>query len=374
MDLDQELPLLPEYKVQSRVGILAETVDYAHKMMNIPYMWKDTMGEGIKIAVLDSGIPNHVDLKVQGSKSFIKNYSEDFNGHATHVGGIIAAVANNGLGISGIAPEVEDIYGGVLGRDGSGSISSIIRGIDWAVEQGANIINMSLGIPAGVGRVKELEKACNRAVDSGVTVICAAGNEAGGVGQPAIFDSVIAVAAVNSAKDHAWFSNVGSSVDFASAGVDVYSTYLKNGYSKLSGTSMAAPAISGVAALIMSRHLKRGKSILSPDEVRERIRKIAFDIGPEGLDDKFGHGIPIFGGGEVDHIESKKDESESTDNKGKKSLCSALGALGMGDTFIRAMSKKLEEGASSEEALKAASKAYETRSARVKALIKAGRL
>lgn len=313
IDLNEQIPMIPPYRVISRVQILAETKDYNHTLMNVPAMWKNTKGGGVKVAILDTGVPKHNDLQPdEKSKSFIDGYKQDLSGHSTHVGGIIAAVANNGMGVAGIAPECEDFYGAVLGGNGSGSIQAIINGIRWAVDEiGADIINMSLGVPAGYSTIKELEDACNYARDNGVAVICAAGNEAATVGQPACYDSCIAIAAVNDKKEHARFSNTGPEVDFATGGVEVYSTYLNNGYARLSGTSMASPALTGIAALILADTERK----ITPDELVGKLKKIAYDVGDEGFDDVFGHGIPIFRASEEpsepDQPEEPKDDGNS---------------------------------------------------------------
>ena len=297
--MSDQIVMIPSYRVLSKVRILAETVDYNHRLMNVPAMWKKTKGgvagEELRVVVLDTGIPKHIDLSPSGGKSFISGYSEDKHGHGTHCGGIIAAIANNGMGIAGIAPDVSDYYGAVLDGSGSGTIEQIVKGILWAVDDvGAKIISMSLGIPAGYPNFVELEKACNYAREQGVLVVAAAGNEAGDVGQPACFDSVVSVAAVDRNKKHASFSNTGPEVDFATGGVDVYSTYLNNGYAKLSGTSMACPAFAGLAALIIADEKNDHNKWLTPDETIEKIRKISYDVGADGFDEQFGHGIPVF--------------------------------------------------------------------------------
>lgn len=295
LDYDKILPLLPHFNVNALVSIMAEVQDYNHKLMNIPAMWKRSRGDAVKVVILDTGVPKHVDLSPVGSKSFIPGYLADRNGHATHVGGSIAAIADNHMGVAGIAPYCLDYYGAVMGPDGSGSVNAIIKGIRWAVDTiGAQVINMSLGMPAGAPHFPELEKACNYAVDQGCTVVCAAGNAGGKVGQPACYDSVLAVAAVDQHERHAWFSNVGRQVDFAAGGVNIYSTWLHDGYAKLSGTSMAAPAIAGVAALIQGDNHEQYGKWLTAQEVREKLSKIAFDVGPKGFDDHFGYGIPVF--------------------------------------------------------------------------------
>lgn len=294
MDTKSLIHMLPPMRILQRVGILAEKQDYNHRLMNVPAMWSRTMGAGVKIAILDTGLPKHVDLDPKGGKSFIRGYLQDFNGHSTHVAGLVAAIANNGLGVAGIAPDVDDYYGAVLNASGDGSIDDIVRGIYWAVDDiGADIISMSLGVQAGFITFKSLERACDYAVSKGVTVFAAAGNESGKVGQPACYDSVIAVAACDSKGTHANFSNTGPEVDLAAGGVNVYSTYLNNTYVKMSGTSMACPAAAAIGALIKSDHRKRGEE-LSPAELKDHMQRIAFDVGPDGFDELWGHGIPIF--------------------------------------------------------------------------------
>lgn len=301
MDIDKRIPMIPPVKVSARVSILAETEDYNHRLMNVPVMWKRTRGKGVKIAVLDTGLPKHTDLQPCGGKSFIKGYLEDQNGHSTHCAGIIAAIANNGMGVKGIAPEVEDYYGAVLDGEGSGSIAQIVAGIRWAVDEvHADIISMSLGIPAGIATIRELEAACQYAYDKGVAVFAAAGNESGAVGQPACYACVNAVAAVDSGKKVAYFSDFGPEVDFAAGGVDVFSTYLNNTYAKLSGTSMACPALAAVAALILADAMQGSNPRkLTPDELKAKLQKISYDIGTDGFDVKTGWGIPVFTGADI---------------------------------------------------------------------------
>ena len=308
--LDTKLPMLPPFKPEIKVSILAETADYNHRLMNIPSMWESTMGEGVKVAVLDTGVPKHVDLDIAGGKSFIDGYYEDVAGHALHVAGIIAAIAYNNMGIRGIAPLCKDYYGAVLDGDGAGKIEDVISGIYWAVDEiGADIINMSLGLPAGVPYIQELEEACKYAVKNGTTIFAAAGNEYGKIGQPAKYDCVYAVAAVDSRKRVVDFSNKGKEINFAAGGVDVFSTYLGNTYASLSGTSMATPALTGAAALIISDAMKSEITPrkLSPEEVGEKLRKICFDVGPKGFDTSTGHGIPMFhSSGAVQEVPTKK--------------------------------------------------------------------
>ena len=293
--MSDKFKMIPDHAVLSQVSILAEKQDYNHAMMNVPLMWKETRGDGIVVVVIDTGVPNHLDIDVAQGDSVVLDYKEDLNGHATHCGGIIAAIANNNMGVAGISPNVEDKYIAALDGNGNGEIIDIAGAIRIAVgSMGADIISMSLGIPDGYAAFALLEDACNYAVGQGVAVFAAAGNEYGGVGQPACYDSVISVAAVDSAMRHADFSNTGKELDFAAGGVDVYSTYLNNTYAKLSGTSMACPALAAVGALILAKHKDDGEN-LTPTELKDHLKRIAYDVGQDGFDELFGHGIPVFG-------------------------------------------------------------------------------
>ena len=298
-DLDRKIPMLPPDKVLYTVGALSSSAqDYNHRIMNIPSMWEKSKGAGVKVAILDTGTPVHRNLEPSGSWTFYDNYGNDTQGHATHVGGIAHAVPGVRNGVVGIAPKSEDYYAAVLDGSGSGTVDAIIAGIRHAVDDwGVDIINMSLGF--GFGRVRELEDACNYAVNQGVTIFAASGNSSTRVGQPACYDSVVAVGAVDARMRKAGFSNYGPEIDFVAGGVDVYSTHLRNRYARLSGTSMACPALSAAAALIISKHRKNDVK-LSPSEVVEHLERIAFDPGYGEFPEKFGAGFPLFGRTEPD--------------------------------------------------------------------------
>jgi len=288
------IPMIPKDKPLIRVGILSEVVDYNHSLMNIPEIWRCTKGENVKLVILDTGLPSHMDLDPEGGRSFVDGYIDDANGHSTFVSGIVSAVPNNGMGVSGICPRVKDYYGAVLDKYGSGSVESIIKGIYWAVDDiGADVINMSLGIPGSFRPGKDLEDACNYAVSQGCTLFASAGNDAGAVNWPAAYDSVIAVAAVDKKMNIAKFSSRGPEVEFAAGGVNVFSTYKNNSYATMSGTSFSCPAVAAVGCLIAAKFKAKGIR-LTPEEIRNRIKKIAYDVGPEGKDDLFGYGIPVF--------------------------------------------------------------------------------
>ncbi|WP_258805141.1 S8 family serine peptidase [Pseudarthrobacter sp. NS4] len=228
--------------------------------------WGVTTGDGIKVAVLDSGVDlDHPDItpKVVARANFSgAATNDDIYGHGTHVAGIVAATANNATGVAGVCPGCTILDVKVLNDSGSGSASAIAKGIDWAVANGAKVINMSLGQRVSS---RTLETAVNNAWKKGVVIVAAAGN-AGTQAQiyPAAYPNVIAVAATDNNDAKASFSTYGKWVDIAAPGVDVYSTFPNHefvigtqnkrsmGYDIASGTSMASPVVAAVAALTWS--------------------------------------------------------------------------------------------------------------------------
>lgn len=225
--------------------------------------WVKTTGAGIRVAVLDTGVTSsHDDISSQVVARV--NYSdaatgEDNYGHGTHVAGIIAAIKDT-VGVSGVCPDCDILDGKVLNDNGSGSTSSIAKGIGWAVNNQAKVINMSLGQRVSS---RTLELAVNDAWKAGVVIVAAAGN-AGTQAKiyPGAYPNVIAVAATDNRNVKASFSTYGKWVDIAAPGVSVYSTFPKHpfalgggraqGYDIASGTSMASPIVAGVAALVWS--------------------------------------------------------------------------------------------------------------------------
>lgn len=220
-----------ELAPQKMVVITAEAGDvrdWGIDFLNIPEAWKFTKGKGAKVCVLDTGCDTgHRDLgKVKTLKDFTGSRSgcADVNGHGSHCLGVVGASENN-VGMIGVAPECELISGKVLGDNGSGLSSWIAAGIDWAVEQGVDVISMSLGSDAPDPRI---EAAVKRARAKGVIVIAAAGNSGpreNTSGWPGNHDGVICVAAVDDKGKIANFSSRGKSVVVAAPGVNVRSCY-----------------------------------------------------------------------------------------------------------------------------------------------------
>ncbi len=258
-------------------------------------------GTGIKIAVLDTGIDyNHPDLtgNYKGGYDFVNNDPDPWDDncisyyrtcHGTHVSGIIAA-EHNGIGVVGVAPGAGIYSVKVLDGSGFGTASTILSGIEWAKNNSMNIISMSIGSSENNTAVFD---AVNAAYDSGILLVAAGGNTGGGpVLYPAAYDSVIAVTAIDQNGQRASFSPIDPKIEVAAPGVSINST-VQGGYGILSGTSMAAPFVTGVAALIFSTNFADVNSdgLKDNKDVREIIRSTAFDAGIPGKDDVYGYGI-----------------------------------------------------------------------------------
>lgn len=235
-------------------------------------------GKGVLVAVIDSGCQiNHSDIR--GNIYGYYNAADpsrpkdvtDISGHGTHVAGIIAA-EDNGRGIVGIAPDASlFIIKASNDKDGRFYTSDIIRGINKAIDVGADVINMSFG---GYVYNEDLEDAVNRASNNGALCIAAAGNGSTNKAYyPAAYKACISVASCDSNGKLSAFSNYGDLVDIVAPGEDIWSLYLNNDYGTLSGTSMAAPMVSGVAALIYGNDLtlKRTNTRSSRDKVASVI-------------------------------------------------------------------------------------------------------
>lgn len=241
------------------------TVSWGLEAVNIPMT--SLTGAGIKVAVLDTGFDEtHPDFagRLVTKKLFASNSSDgDVHGHGTHCIGTSCGPLRPTQGPRyGVAYEAEIFAGKVLGDDGFGTDRSIIAGIDWAVEQGCQIISMSLGAATRIGDLPndDYERIGQVCLDAGALIIAAAGNESerpdfiAPVGSPANASTIMAVAAVDRDFQPARFScggmNPGQDVDIAAPGVDVLSSLPGGAYDRWSGTSMATPHVSGVAALL----------------------------------------------------------------------------------------------------------------------------
>ncbi|MGW8847550.1 S8 family serine peptidase [Streptomyces xiamenensis] len=286
-------------------GVAHKTLAESVPQIGAPEAWEAGYdGEGVKVAVVDTGVSDaHPDL-ADGKVTAAENFSDspdtvDRDGHGTHVASTVAGTgAHSGGTYTGVAPGAEIISAKVLDDNGGGWESDIIEGMEWAVDQGADIISMSLGGPAGF-EIDPMEEAVNRlSAESDALFIIAAGNSgpfAGSIGSPGTADAALTIGAVDKSDQLADFSSVGPRTrdgalkpDVTAPGVDIaaagapdaaiwqYGDPVADGYVAISGTSMATPHASGAAALLKQQH---------PEWTGEQLKAVltGSTIGGEGL-------------------------------------------------------------------------------------------
>ena len=255
-----------------------------HVTVGSPYAWAEGYtGQGVKVAVLDSGVSAHDDLDIKVNDTVYDGGStNDVKGHGTHVAGIIGAKRNNGKGGVGIAPDATLYNIRVLDDSGYAEDYKIIEGIYMAIDYDVDLINMSLG---GVGYNALLEEAVDDAYDKGIAVFASAGNNGGStLNYPAGCDHVICVAATDNGNGRADFSTYGSWVDLSAPGAYIYSTFNNGGYSIASGTSMACPVATGEAAMILSSGiLSSGKGPARVNELESVMKKNTVKVSGSGM-------------------------------------------------------------------------------------------
>lgn len=282
------------------------------RQVGLPYAWLRTTGDAAPVAVIDTALDlAHPDLQTKfwrnpdeipsnGLDDDGNGYVDDLAGwdfydgdadpaidpsgdssHGTHVSGILAAETNNGLGVAGVSWESPLMPLRALGRNASGPYSAVIEAILYAADNGARVVNLSLG---GSDPSLALEEAVAYAAGKGCLLVASAGNDGGPVLYPAALPDVIAVGAVDASDLPAAFSNRGPEVELAAPGVAVFST-VNGSYAIQSGTSQSTPHVSGAAALVWS--LQPGWSAV---EVRQALVATALDVWSPGRDDLTGYG------------------------------------------------------------------------------------
>ncbi|MEA5532500.1 S8 family peptidase [Crocosphaera sp. XPORK-15E] len=288
-----ETPNDPEYSKQWNL-----------QNIHVERAWEETKGEGITVAVIDTGVSRVPDLRqtefVQGY-DFVndRNDASDDNGHGTHVAGTIAQSTNNNYGVAGIAYQAKIMPLKVLAAQGGGTVSDIADAIRFAADNGADIINMSLG---GGGESQVMKDAIDYAYAKGVVIIAAAGNSnQNAASYPARYPKVISVSALDAAGKKAPYSNYGAGVDISAPGGSdsgkiIQETIDPNTgeavFSGLQGTSMAAPHVAGVAALVKAAGIKQPEEIFAV--LTQSSRKVQ--------EDPFNH----YGAGQLDAGEAVK--------------------------------------------------------------------
>lgn len=271
---------------------------------NIPNLWKRSRGEGVIVAVIDTGCDlKHKDLidNLLPGKNFVHPSKEpvDGAGHGTHVSSTIAA-SDNGFGMVGVAPATKIIPIKALGDDGSGSMNAVADGVRWAADYGnVNFITMSLGSPTPA---KIIEDAITYANSKGCVVFCAAGNsgEASEIMYPAKYKNTISIGAIDENMNRTSFTCSGDDLDFLAPGHNILGCVPGNKYANMSGTSMSNPFVVGCAALLLSYNNRHQKYTLKTfEDYISVFKKNAISLGDaryKGIRKYEGYGIinPIF--------------------------------------------------------------------------------
>jgi len=265
---------------------------YALEKVEAVKAWDTNQGkQTVKIAIVDTGVDlEHPDLKAK----LLNGYNaleqgkppKDDSRHGTHVAGIAAAIGNNGVGVSGLAVNCSIIPVRALGSNG-GTLETVSDGLVWAANNGADVVNMSLG---SYTENKTLEEAVKYALSKNVVLVATMGNNSMEKKRyPAAYPGMIAVGATDKNDKIASYSNFGPWMTVSAPGTDIFSTlptYMSpNGYGKMSGTSMAAPLVTGLAGLIRSQ-----QNGLNPAGVAKVLQDTADDLGDQGYDKYYGAG------------------------------------------------------------------------------------
>lgn len=268
-------------------------LDVSVPHIRVPQVWASGFtGRGVKIAILDTGLdPDHPDFRgrIVNGADFSGEGARDRNGHGTHVAGIAAGAGSR---YRGVAPSAGILVGKVLHNDGSGMMSDVIAGLEWAVEQGAQVINLSLGSSGPCDGSDALSETCDLVVAQGIVVCVAAGNDGpwpSTIGSPGCARQVITVGASTDRDGVARFSSRGPTLDgrtkpdilFPGEGIvscraanTTLGTPVDDLYTSVSGTSMATPHAAGAAALLLE-----AEPDLSPADIKARFVKAALDLG-----------------------------------------------------------------------------------------------
>ncbi|MEM9103610.1 MAG: S8 family serine peptidase [Pseudomonadota bacterium] len=274
-------------------GVIVEK-DFDYSIQALPYgittvradeTWADADGSGVRLCVIDTGMDlDHPDLAsnyTTGIRTIGSGGPGDQNGHGTHVAGT-AAGNLNGNDITGVAPNA-DIYVSAVFEGRSTTTQAILEGLDWCVQQNAQVANMSYG---GGSSTSSTESAYNAAYNSGLVMVAATGNSGtSSLSYPARYSSTIAVGGTDSSDRLYSGSQRGPEIDITAPAVGVVSARNGGGTVALTGTSMATPHVAGAAAVLLS-----ADPSLSIEEVRSTLRNSSVDLGASGFDTSFGAG------------------------------------------------------------------------------------
>ena len=280
------MDLAPQSPVAGGPSAQADYLSWGVGRVKAPACWDATKGKGIYVAVMDTGIWPHNDLKgnLLGGISFVPGQSwVDGHGHGTHVAGTIAA-RMNGSGVVGVAPSAYLYAIKVLSNGGSGNWSWLMSGLYWMRKYHGCTFDVAAMLLGSSSAPSAVEAYINYAAQQTLLVV-PAGSSGGGVGYPAKYDKCLAVSAIDSSNVITPWSSRGNEVELCAPGVNILSTIPGNSYGYMSGTSMAASHVAGAAALCRGTH-----RYLDMDHIRTILRTTAYDFGNPGKDDKYGYG------------------------------------------------------------------------------------
>ena len=300
MKLDKNL------KINGIIDSLPEQkVSWGAKLIQANKAWEHYKGEGVKIGIVDTGIDaDHVDLapNVKDFKSFIDSTNgSDANFHGTHVTGI-AAGADKDQGIIGVAPKAEIYSAKIFNKNDEMTATAERKALEWLAQENVNVINMSYGgiipkdIPGGEKSIRKYHDLIKELYNAGIKLVAAAGNMGSKdgmdrVAHPARFPEVIAVGAIDEDKELAEFSSQGDAIKYGMPGVEVISCYPGDKYARFSGTSQAAPYLTGVIGLLDEYAKEKNGKYFTPEETKKELNKYAKEIQMEDMDISVGNGL-----------------------------------------------------------------------------------
>lgn len=274
---------------------LSQTIGWGLKDLNIPSLWSETKGEGVTIAIIDTGLPQvpHYELrhslKMELCKSFVPGEEYDDNGHGTMVAGVIAA-ADDSSGVVGVAPNSSIVAIKAIPNIGSFSDMNLLNhSLEYALSLNPDIVNLSLGgYQRYPGYTETLIQEFHK---RNIPFVCASGNRADKpVTYPANYPNAIGVTSFKKGRTISDFSPSGENIDFALPGDQIVTCALDDKYAVVSGSSFAAPFMSGIIALMISSYKKRGISY-TVDSIIEKLKSKCIKINNNDKDSQFGYGI-----------------------------------------------------------------------------------